>query len=78
MRQALAEYVGVAALGTLLSYAAFVKPYHHKDYERWRQNDRQDLIEEDRSIAKRNAVVMGVLFIPSFYLVGRVALAVIA
>lgn len=71
MRQALAEYFGVAALGTLLSYAAFVKPYHHKDYERWLRNDRQDFIEEDRSIAKRNAVVMGVLFIPSLYFAGR-------
>ena len=77
MNQFVGEVIAVAALGTLISYAVMVKPYDHEDYERWRQNDRQDFIEEDRNRARRDAVVMGVLFIPSIYLAGRVALAVI-
>ncbi len=98
MNQLALELIPVTLLGTLLSYAAMVKPYHHKDYERRRQKGLQPPysleavesnkkylkevdaeIEEEISIAKRDAVVTGVLFIPPIYFVGRVAgLAVMA
>jgi len=70
MTRFVGELVGVGALTTLLSSALMVKPYNHKEYERWLRQGRQDLIKEDRDRAQKEAIFFGVMSIP-LYVIGK-------